>query len=778
MNKGFYILLVFATMLQVNVTNAQGGTWTWMRGDITVPSAISLGNYGVKGVSNPNNDPPGRYHGNYWMDKQGNFWMTGGAMLASNYLNDLWKYTPQNNEWTWENGAQLSTVPGGVLGTQGIPSSLNFPPSSGLSGYTWTDTNNNLWYYHTWGDMWRYSIATNEWTWMNGQGISGQPSVYGTMGVASPLNNPGFHTEGKCAWKDRNDHLWLYKRGNMWMYDIATNQWTWMKGPGIAAPVAVFGTFGVPDINNQPALNQNWNCWQDIDYNFYMGYSMPASSAVWRFNPDTNEWAWVSGIDVLTGGSLGAKFVSQCVPSADRNPGKRGESRGGQYIDPETCTNYLWLSAGQNGTPKFNDLWLYKPDQQNTWTWISGDSTYNSSGNYGVQGVPSPNNILPSRTGHIMWVDSMQQVWIFGGVTLNASDTRPNDLWRFTPDSACVGLFPKVPPIVLNPPIDTFLCIGDATSMTLDTSYHVSISPMSHVTVNADTSVITFDPVSSTIYTVTASIQSAYCLKTKSIVFAVYVNDFPTQTFKDTMICEGRTYAIPLDSSFHFTFTPAALQYNPGDSYAVFNPSVTTTYTVTASKYGCPSSNPVSFTITVLPSPLAEFSISPAILEKGSGAFSLVNQSQNANHYFWKVNNTLIDTSVNTTWSPTDTGKICFTLIASNQLGCADTAIHCGTVLPGKEDMTSVIFIPNVFSPNGDGVNDVFNVIAKNITFISMSIYNRWGEQVFVSNELSIGWNGKQKGENVDSGVYFYLIEFKNRAGEKEIRKGDVTLLR
>src|SRR5207247_2239309 len=90
--------------------------------------------------------------------------------------------------------------------------------------------------------------------------------------------------------------------------------------------------------------------------------------------------------------------------------------------------------------------------------------------------------------------------------------------------------------------------------------------------------------------------------------------------------------------------------------------------------------------------------------------------------------------------------------------------------------------IPNVFSPNGDGMNDYFfprQYLTRGLTSFSMEIFNRWGQKVFESTSLDgSGWDGKLNGNDQPVGVYVYVIDATFKDGQKEHHQGNVTLLR
>jgi len=87
-------------------------------------------------------------------------------------------------------------------------------------------------------------------------------------------------------------------------------------------------------------------------------------------------------------------------------------------------------------------------------------------------------------------------------------------------------------------------------------------------------------------------------------------------------------------------------------------------------------------------------------------------------------------------------------------------------------------WLPNIFSPNGDGNNDVLYVRGNNITSMQMAIYDRWGEKVFESTELSYGWGGNYNGKPLNPDVFVYMSKVVYEDGTERELKGNVTLVR
>ncbi|HOY32595.1 MAG TPA: gliding motility-associated C-terminal domain-containing protein [Bacteroidales bacterium] len=98
------------------------------------------------------------------------------------------------------------------------------------------------------------------------------------------------------------------------------------------------------------------------------------------------------------------------------------------------------------------------------------------------------------------------------------------------------------------------------------------------------------------------------------------------------------------------------------------------------------------------------------------------------------------------------------------------------------EDCQSTMFIPNAFTPNGDGMNDFFTIIGENILSIKIWIYNRWGELVFYSDNLADAWDGKHNGKYVTPGPFTWHMEFETyyakTVSNRKLRSGIVTVIR
>ncbi|WP_442589040.1 putative Ig domain-containing protein [Pedobacter sp. AW31-3R] len=101
-----------------------------------------------------------------------------------------------------------------------------------------------------------------------------------------------------------------------------------------------------------------------------------------------------------------------------------------------------------------------------------------------------------------------------------------------------------------------------------------------------------------------------------------------------------------------------------------------------------------------------------------------------------------------------------------------------GIATDGKPPVSLEIYIPNTFTPNGDGRNDIFYVYGAAIAKVKMRIYNQWGQFLFESQQVQNGWDGTWRGQMQPNGVYVYYIDLELTDGTKTMRKGTITLLR
>jgi len=454
MKKLIYLFILFAFQSAI----AQPpGEWMWLHGSNVTNST---GNFGTQGVPSPSNEPPAVYEPCEFTDLNGNFWFFGGSdnSLGTIYA-DLWKYDPLTNMWTWMKGPGTSYYPGSY-GIKGVPSPSNNPSCRSYGCSSWVDNQGNFWLFgggpSTYNDLWKYDLATNEWTWMKGPS-AGSPGIYGTMGVPDTANFPDPRYECVASLTDLNGDLWMFggiysDYNDLWRYNIASNTWTWMKGGNTPNQFAVYGVKGVENPLNTPGGQSVYSSWVDQSGNFWFwgGENFTTNAdmnTMWRFNPVTNNWAWMGGSQA---GNTNPVFGTQCVADSLNDPGGRFENRA---CWKDAAGNFYFWGGGIDALSSVrNDLWKYC-FATSQWTWLSGSMNLNPAGNWGTIGVPSPANIPNGRGGSIGWADQNGHLYVFGGSPLNYMDPY-NDLWVYTLDNTCgacsvlpVAVFTAVHPI-------------------------------------------------------------------------------------------------------------------------------------------------------------------------------------------------------------------------------------------------------------------------------------------------------------------------------------------
>ena len=372
------LFLSVVSKAQVNINSE----WTWIKGD----SAInSYGYYGTPGIASDDNKPSARFNSVGWKDASNNLWLFGGfgadVNTSAGYLNDLWKFNTSLNQWIWMKGDSTPSNYG-VYGSRGISAVTN-KPGGRYYGNNWIDDAGDLWLFGGYGyaengntgnmsDLWKYDAAVNEWTWMNGDKTTENSGVYGSRGITSVNNKPPARDAG-VSWKNKSGNLWL------------------------------FG--GVNQVIGFSYLND-----------------------VWKYDISLNQWTWINGNQ--TTGNYGI-YGTKGIASLANMPGARASS-----VSWTDTDGNFWLFGGtglaQSGSlNELNDLWKYDP-LLNIWTWVSGDSNGNVSGVYGTQGVTTVSNKPGARVASSGFTDSLGNLFLFGGIGYgNSSEGELNDLWKY-----------------------------------------------------------------------------------------------------------------------------------------------------------------------------------------------------------------------------------------------------------------------------------------------------------------------------------------------------------
>lgn len=212
--------------------------------------------------------------------------------------------------------------------------------------------------------------------------------------------------------------------------------------------------------------------------------------------------------------------------------------------------------------------------------------------------------------------------------------------------------------------------------------------------------------------------------------------------------------------------------------YGNFSATDATNYTVSltvTSDSGCVTTETKTDYISVYPNPSAFFVSDPPETNSVNPIITIQDLSVGANFWSWDFgdNDTISDPFV-ASHTYADTGSYTITLITMNQNGCRDTAYQNVIIKPG-----STFYVPNAFSPNGDGINDSFGGEGTFIREYSMLIFDRWGNFIFSSDDISKRWDGKVDGKGgiAQQDTYVYVIEIMDFKKDKYWYRGIVSLL-
>jgi gliding motility-associated-like protein len=193
---------------------------------------------------------------------------------------------------------------------------------------------------------------------------------------------------------------------------------------------------------------------------------------------------------------------------------------------------------------------------------------------------------------------------------------------------------------------------------------------------------------------------------------------------------------------------------------------------------GC-ETTPQTVIIPSYPNVNANFIVTPnsaCISFADASSVNIIDLSQNATTGMWDFGNGINQAYApgqNLTQNFASPGNYQINLFVMNDAGCEDTSSYSFCVLPEIP-----VFVPDIFSPNDDGNNDVLFVRGNGIARIDFRIYNRWGEEVFATTDPTKGWDGQLRGSPSQSGSYFYTLKVRLSNDTPLTLTGEVILVR
>jgi gliding motility-associated-like protein len=335
---------------------------------------------------------------------------------------------------------------------------------------------------------------------------------------------------------------------------------------------------------------------------------------------------------------------------------------------------------------------------------------------------------------------------------------------------------------------DTLACFNDpitleasseGTAQTFEWSLSPSFDPLLNV---AGDSAITVTPGSTTSYFIRVDNNGCTLTDTVHVSLLEAGTTLNTQEF----ICRGDTAVLFVSNDFpgnnlSHSWEPKELIVS-GQNTSTIRAVILepTTFTVTSStEFGCTVENSVTIFTSDLSGEDTDATAEPEAIVVGDESQLNAFPSNPDFTYQWQPQEGLSNPFINDpVGSPEVTTWYTVTITDVNDLGFCQKS---DSVLVRVFDSfcgSPNIFVPNAFTPNDDGENDILLVRGANITDLTFTVFNRWGEEVFKTEDQSRGWDGTYKGNPAEPAVFVYQLEAVCDDGQTYFEKGNVTLIR
>jgi gliding motility-associated-like protein len=394
-------------------------------------------------------------------------------------------------------------------------------------------------------------------------------------------------------------------------------------------------------------------------------------------------------------------------------------------------------------------------------------------------------NVLVADTSQLSWF------WSFGNGVTSYSQNPPAQQFSspgsyvinlgVINSSGCINANFKNLIVHPLPPVDagadSIICMGQSINLQPSgaLTYVWQSDPTLSCTSCANPLVVTTKPVNKYFVTGTSSLS---CKSTDSVEVKV-VQRFTVSVSSTDTLCDGESAKLVATGADNYTWTPTTGLSDASIGNPIATPHVTTTYTVVGRDYRNCFSDTKSIQIVVYPIPAFNIVQDNIFISAGTQITLQTTNSPDITRWRW-----IPSTGLSCANCPqpfvSPVRNITYRAIVTNEGGCKAEDQVVINILCNNAN----VFIPNTFSPNNDGVNDVFYPRGKGINSVNaMRVFNRWGALIyqkykFAINDASAGWDGKFNGQPSPTDVYVYEIEVVCENNQVIPLKGDVTLMR
>lgn len=233
-------------------------------------------------------------------------------------------------------------------------------------------------------------------------------------------------------------------------------------------------------------------------------------------------------------------------------------------------------------------------------------------------------------------------------------------------------------------------------------------------------------------------------------------------------ICEGEELTLKASGGKFYSW-----QGFSGGSELKIRPDSTTEYTVIGYSEFC-GMDTASFVVQVNKRPKANILVNSGDPKLNDWIMFVNDGTSDNTEAKWRFEgSTGIEKGQNVQWRYTKAGNYSVSLVVIDPSGCSDSAGIIFTIKANPQ-----VFVPNAFSPNGDGLNDIFEPVTSDINHVKLQVFNRWGEMMYTGENYYAKWDGTFKGEIVAEGVYVYYVEAIGLDGKLYTYNGTLTVIK